>query len=431
MEQKNVNIITYGCSNNIAESQIMERLLREKGFGISDLDNSDVVIVNSCSVKSVTENKIVHQLRSIQHNHPDKKLIVAGCMPEAEYDVLKEIVPQASLLSTHHIGEVAGVAEAVLNGEYVEVLGKARLDKASMKRQRANPAIDIVPISAGCKSFCTFCSTKIAKGDLFSFPEEHIIDSIGTATKEGVKEFWLTSQDNGCYGFDRKTNLAELIFRIANEVEGGYKLRIGMMNPEHVKKILPELIQAYKSPRVFKFLHLPVQSGSGAVLKNMWRRYTVADFVGIVNEFRAAIPDITVWTDMICGFPEEAEEDFEQSMELLREINLDFVNVSAYGNRPNTPAARMKQIPTEIKKERTRKMSLLVEETSKKCNEKWLGWTGSVLIDEYNDKKGTWIGRNHAYKPVILSGNFGYGQQVCVKITGVSTNSLFAEPPGI
>ncbi len=423
----NVHLITYGCSNNIAESQIMEKLLREKGFGISDFDGADLVIVNSCSVKSVTENKIIHQLRSIQNNSPEKSLIVAGCMPEAEYDVLKEVVPQASLLSTHHIKEVAEMAEAVLAGEYVEILGKARLDKVLLKRQRTNPAIDIIPISSGCKSFCTFCSTKIAKGDLFSFPEEHIIESIRSSVAEGVREFWITSQDNGCYGFDRGTNLARLVNRIANEVEGDYRLRIGMMNPEHARKLLPELIEAYKNEKVFKFLHLPVQSGSDAVLKKMWRKYSVDEFVEIIKCFRAAIPDITIWTDMICGFPEETEEDFEKSVQLVRDMKFDFVNISAYGNRPNTPAARLKQIPTEIKKERTRKMSALVVEMSKEMNEKWTSWTGIVLIDEYNEKKGTWIGRNYSYKPVILKGNFDFGREVPVKITGASTNSLFGE----
>ena len=329
----NVHLATYGCSNNIAESRIMENLLREKGFSISGLDKADVVIVNSCSVKSVTENKIIHQLRSMQNNSPEKKLIVAGCMPEAEYEIIKEVAPSASLLSTHHINEVTSAVESVLNNEYVEIMGKARLDKAAMQRQRASKVIDIVPIASGCKSYCTFCSTKIAKGDLFSFPEEHIIESIRSSAAEGVKEFWLTSQDNGCYGFDRGTNLAELVGRITNEVQGDYRLRIGMMNPEHARKFLPELIEAYRSEKAFKFLHLPVQSGSDAVLRKMWRKYAVSDFISAANDFRAAIPDITLWTDMICGFPEETEEYFEASIRLIKQVKFDFVNVSAYGNK--------------------------------------------------------------------------------------------------
>ncbi len=426
METKKINIITYGCSNNMAESQIMENLVRERGFAISGFDEADVVIVNSCSVKSVTENKIIHKIREMQRNNPEKKLIVAGCMPEAEYDVLKEVAPTASLLSTHHINDVADVVESVLRDEYVEVMGKARLDKSSMKKQRTNQAVDIIPISTGCKSFCTFCSTKIAKGDLVSFPEDNIIEAIRASSKEGVKEFWITSQDNGCYGFDKNSNLAGLIKNIAANAEGDYRMRIGMMNPEHVKKFLPELIEAYRSQKVFKFLHLPVQSGSDAVLKKMWRKYSVDDFRQIVGAFRKEIPDITVWTDMICGFPGETEEDFELSISLIKEMQPDFINVSAYGNRPDTPAAKLKQVATETKKERTQKMSSLVREISKKNNERWMGWRGPVLIDDFNEQKSTWIGRNFAYKPVVLKGNFSFGQAVEVEVESISTNSLFA-----
>ena len=164
-----VCIETYGCSNNIAESKIMEKLLVESGFTLVDMDHADVVIVNTCSVKSVTENKILHQLRRIAHDRPEQKIIITGCMPEAEYEIIKEVAPTAGLLSTHHIDEIVSVVEQSLKGEYVEILGKQRLDKAVLPRQRINSTIDIVPIARGCTSFCTFCSTKEAKGDLFSF----------------------------------------------------------------------------------------------------------------------------------------------------------------------------------------------------------------------------------------------------------------------
>jgi MiaB-like tRNA modifying enzyme len=421
-------IETYGCSNNIAESQIMGNILTKKGHRLSSFQDSDVVIVNTCSVKSVTENRIIHRIKSIQIEHPEKKLIIAGCMPESEYDILKEIAPSACLMSTHHLDEVAFMVESALADEYVEVLGKAKLDKASMKKQRTNPLIDIIPISSGCRSFCAFCATKMAKGDLFSYPESNIISAVRNSVSEGAREFWITSQDNGCYGFDRGTDIARLLKNITERVEGDYMLRNGMMNPEHVKKILPQLIEAYKNGRVFKFLHLPVQSGSDAVLKNMRRKYSVRDFIDIIEAFRFEMPSITIWTDIIAGFPEETDQDFEESLQLVKELQFDFVNVSAYGNRPNTPASRMKQIPTDVKKERTRAMSELVEKTCKKANEKWKGWNGPVLIDEYNFGKKNWIGRNYAYKPVVLSEEkFALGQDVGVTIKDATSKCLFGE----
>lgn len=419
-----VHIQTYGCSNNIAESRSMADILTKSGYAISDFDSADIVIVNTCSVKSVTENRIFYRLNSINDNYPEKKLIVAGCMPESEYEKIRGIVPDASLVSTHHIDKIVDVVNSVLRGEYIEVLGKNRLDKARLSRKRPGP-VDIIPISSGCRSFCTFCSTKIAKGDLFSFPQESIASALKKGVKHGSKEFWITSQDNGCYGFDRNTNLAELIREIT-KIDGEYKLRIGMMNPEHLTKFLPELIEAYKSEKVFKFLHLPVQSGSDSVLKRMGRRHTIDEFRHIIREFRSVFPYVTIWTDMIVGFPGESEEDFEASMNLIEDIGFDFVNVSAYGNRPKTLASRMNQIPTQVKKERTRKMSTLVRSLSKKANEKWIGWSGRALVDEYNDKKKTWVARNYAYKPVVIKGDFSLGDEIFVLVHETSSNALFA-----
>ncbi len=416
------NITTYGCSNNQAESEIMEALLRKAGFAPAPAEQADIVILNTCSVKNVTENKILHAARELQSSN--KKFILTGCMPEAQYDVVKEVVPEAGIVSTHHIDKIAEAAQNMLNGEYVEILGKARPVKASLPKIRKNPVIDIIPISSGCKSFCTFCSTKLAKGDLFSYPIYVIVESVRKAVSEGVKEFWLTSQDNGCYGFDRQQNIADLINEITSNVEGDYMLRIGMMNPEHAVKILPELLESYKNDHVFKFFHLPVQSGSNEVLRKMKRRHTAEDFLSAVNEIRSAFPLSTIWTDMIMGFPEETENDFMESMKLLEKAQPDFSNVSAYGNRPGTLASKMKQVDTVVKKERTRKMSDFVRKMSEHHNKKWIEWSGAALVDEFNPEKQTWSARNIAYKKIVLNGSFSLGQTIDIKIKDAGISNL-------
>ncbi len=420
------NIVTYGCSNNQAESEIMEALMRKKGFSPSTQEQADIVILNTCSVKSVTENKILHAARELQNSN--KKFILTGCMPEAQYDIIKEVVPEAGIVSTHHIDKIADAAESMLNGEYVEILGKARPIKASLPKIRKNPVIDIIPISSGCKSFCTFCSTKLAKGDLFSYPSEIIVDVVKKAVTEGVKEFWLTSQDNGCYGFDKNKDLADLINEITSNIEGDYMLRIGMMNPEHVVKLLPKLLEAYENEHVFKFFHLPVQSGSNETLRKMKRRHTAEDYIKIVEEIRSKFPLSTIWTDMICGFPEETEEDFSASLQLLKQAQPDFSNVSAYGNRPGTLATKIKQIDTAVKKERTRKMSDFVRNMSEQHNKKWIGWSGKITIDDFNEIKQTWMGRNFAYKSVVISsGSYSLGQTIYVKITDATISNLIGD----
>jgi MiaB-like tRNA modifying enzyme len=412
-----VHIITYGCSNNQAESQIMAGLLLKNGATlVDDIDEADAIVLNTCSVKSATEQKILHNISSIHEENPGKRIVIAGCMPEAEYEKVREVAPFASMLSTQHIDKINVAVKS-----RVEFIGKSKIEKIALPKLR-DEYHNIIPISSGCLSACTFCSTKIAKGALISYDPVKIT---GEIVGSDSKEFWLTSQDCGCYGFDMGTSLPQLMNMIMSQVRGQYFLRIGMMNPQHVKKILPELIEAYKNNHVFKFLHIPVQSGSDGILEKMKRGHRAEDFVHIIEEFRKEIPDITIWTDMIVGFPEESESDFELSMELLERVQPDFTNVSAYSVRPHTKAAKMGQLTSDVKKDRTRRMSELARKLCSERNERWIGWQGPVIVDEYNPQKGNFIGRNFAYKPVVLKGEHMPGDVIEVKISNSSVNCLF------
>ncbi|MEM7819275.1 MAG: tRNA (N(6)-L-threonylcarbamoyladenosine(37)-C(2))-methylthiotransferase [Candidatus Aenigmatarchaeota archaeon] len=424
----NIYIETYGCSNNIAESQIMAGLLTRSGFSvINDIENADIIIVNTCSVKSTTEQKILYRIKHLREKYPKKKMIITGCMPESEYDIVKSFVPNASFVGTHHITYIAKAVKSEMENKHIELLGKIKKEKLCLPKIRENNAIDIVPISSGCSSYCSYCSTKLAKGDLFSYSGEKIIEEIKIAKSDGCKEFWLTSQDCGCYGLDKNTNITELLKNIIKNVSGKYFLRIGMMNPQNIMKFIPELIDVFKDEHVFKFIHLPVQSGSDKILKLMNRGYTINDFKHIINEFRKEIPEITLWTDIIVGFPSEDEEDFNKSVELIKEIKPDFVNISTFGPRPGTKAAKMKQILTNIKKERTRILTKIVDKISLEKNKKWVGWKGEVIIDEYKKERKNFIARNFAYKPIVLHGNFKIGDFVNAKIISASKTYLVGE----
>jgi len=423
----NIYLETYGCSANQAETEIMAGLLTRSGFTIvSNLDDADIVIVNTCSVKLTTEQKILYRIQELEKS---KKIIVAGCMPESEYAKLRKIT-DASFVSTHHIQNIATAVKKVADGKHVELVGKERTEKVCLPRIRKNKVIDIVPVSSGCLSACAYCSTKLAKGDLFSFSPKKIIEEINSAKRSGCKEFWITGQDCGCYGSDNDENLADLLNNITDTVKGKYFLRVGMLNPRHVLTFLPQLIQAYKNEHVFKFLHLPVQSGSDKILKLMDRGYTADDFRKIVNEFRKEIPEITIWTDIIAGFPDESTDDFEQTVDLIKDIKPDFVNISAFGVRPGTKAAEMKQISTEIKKERTRRLSEAVDDMCLEANKHWLGRESEIIVDEYKPEKQNFIGRNIAYKPVVVknaeiaSKNIKIGDIVNVKIVDVGKTHL-------
>lgn len=426
-DKKSVHIITYGCSNNQAESQIMAGTLNESGFFITDEERADIIIVNTCSVKGKTESKIFHSIAEMQKKYPEKKIIISGCLPEAELNRVKKIAPKSVIVGTNHISKIAVAADFALKDEAVVFVGKNVEKKVDVPKIRTNPVVDIVPISNGCLSFCSFCSTKIAKGDLTSFDADSIVKEIKNAKiGSGAKEFWLTSQDCGCYGFDASTNIAQLIEKIVKNVSGEYFLRAGMANPQHMKRFLPQLLNVYEDGHVFKFIHVPVQSGNDDVLKRMSRGHTAEDYRIIMNEFRKKF-DATAWTDIIVGFPGETDDEFEDSVKLMKNTEPDVVNISSYSARPGTKSAKMKQVPTEIKKDRTRIMADAAREIYKKRNKKWLGWTGKIIVDEFNPEKKSFIGRNIAYKPVVVKENLEIGQILDVKVVDFTSTYLVGE----
>lgn len=395
-----IHIITFGCSNNQAESEIMSGLLVKAGYSITNnIKNSDLVIVNTCLVKFPTENRVIKLIKNIIKNHPEKKLIIAGCMPEGDYKTTVSLFPKASLVSTHHITKIVEAVNKTLKRKRIEFLGLKKEIKLGLPRIRKNPVINIVPISSGCNSMCSYCCVRFVKGELFSYPINNIVNEVMQGVKQGCREIWITSQDNSCYGFDINTGLVNLLKEIV-KIPGKFYVRIGMMNPKNVLKILPDLIKIYKNKKVFRFLHIPVQSGNDIILKKMNRKYNVKDFKKIINSFKKEIPNITVSTDIIVGFPAETENQFNDSLNLIKWLKPDVLNISRFWPRPETKASKMKnKIHGRITKQRSRILTKLFEKISFEKNKIWNNWKGDVLIDE--KVKNGYIGRNICYKPVF------------------------------
>jgi MiaB-like tRNA modifying enzyme len=338
MSEKNkVYIETYGCSANKSDSEIMIGLLTQNGYSIADsIDLADIAIINTCIVKTPTAKRMERRIKEIYNS--GKPLIIAGCMAKAERERIEKLAPKASIITPDAIDKIVDVVKKTLDGEKV-VADSEKKEKVLLPRIPFNKIISIVQISSGCLSACTFCETRIAKGILKSYRPSSIIERIKEDAKNGLKEFWITSQDNGCYGFDIGTNLAELLNAIA-KIEGNFFVRVGMMNPVHLirrKDLLENLIQIFKNEKIFKFIHLPIQSGSNKVLKDMNRGHTVEEFLEVVDAFRKEIPEITIETDIIVGYPTETEEDFEKTVDLLKTFNPDVVNISRFFPRPKLP----------------------------------------------------------------------------------------------
>lgn len=417
-------IEAYGCSASMADSEMIAGLLREAGYEIatSKKDGSLNLIV-TCSVKDTTEHKMVHRINQLAKT--GKPLVVAGCLPKADRAKVETLSPSASLMGPHSIDRSADVVGSALAGGRLVALEDSNVDKVNIPRARINPAVSIVEIASGCLSECTFCQTKIAKGWLHSYRPGDIVRQVKADVADGCKEVWLTSTDSGCYGRDSGSNLAELLESCC-EIEGDFRIRVGMLNPQYMPEMLDRMAKVFvESDRMFRFLHMPVQSGSDAILRRMKRGHTAKVFTDAVKALRDRMPDFTVSTDIIAGFPTETEEDFRQTLDLVKDTEPDVVNISRYSARPGTEAARWKgkRVSTEVAKERSGRLTALVRQVTKKRNSLWMGWEGEVVIDEVGKVAQ---GRNYAYKPVVLPGTHSLGVKTRVKVYDFSSFSLKA-----
>ncbi len=395
-----VYIETYGCTMNQADSDIMRGIIA-RNFELADsIEDADVVVINSCGVIDFTERKIVK--RALELKARGKKVVMAGCLPRISTKKVEAVAD--ALISPDNIHKVDLAIKSALRNEKVTFIGKNGIDKSKLcgvKLRLRENAIAIVSISEGCVGRCSFCATRFARGRLRSFSIESIVEEVRQCVRMGFKEIQLTSQDTGAYGLDRGEHMLPELLNEISEIEGEFRVRVGMMNPHHAVKMLDDLINAFSSPKIYKFIHVPVQSGDNEVLRDMRRDHTVEDYVEVVRAFRKAFDDVMVSTDIIVGYPTESEEAFWKSYELLKETEPDIVNITRFSKRPFTPASKLKDIPDWIKKERSRRLTKLAREIGLRRNRRFIGRKLRVLITK-RGKEETFMARADSYRPVIL-----------------------------
>ena len=408
-----VYLENYGCPLNKADGHYMLNTLLSRGYILAkNPREADVIIINTCTVRKETENKMVKrilELRKIALLN-GAKLIVAGCMPKAQPYLVMHYAPEASLVSPQNYDKILHVVEK--QGRVILLKGERRTDIVPMFLENVVAAI---PIAEGCVGNCSYCIVKLARGRLRSYPPRLIVEKVKEAVKKGVVEIDLTAQDTAAYGLDLGIRLPDLLRKVV-EINGNFMVRVGMMNPNLVLEILDDLIDVYKHPKIFKFLHVPLQSGDNRVLRIMNRKYTIEEFKEIVYEFRRKIPEMNVTTDIIVGHPGEDEKAFQNTLNIIRELEFDRIHIAAYSLRPHTVSASMKQIPSHIVKERLRKIVKLMEEIAFKKLKTYVGKTLNVLVTE-KGKKGTVIARTINYHPVVIfEPNVELGSLVKVRI---------------
>jgi threonylcarbamoyladenosine tRNA methylthiotransferase CDKAL1 len=422
-----VFFLTYGCTFNAADTDALKAAVAQN-YEITDSEaKADIIVMNTCSVKDSTQEKILFKAKRLDSQ--GKKLVITGCLAQVSPELVGKAAPRASIVGVWS------------NAKIVDAIGIALAGKKTTLTKKTtvlpfNVAVDgifaRVQISRGCLGNCTYCSTKLARGRLESFPQGEIVAAVESAVARGAKEIQLTSQDAACYGFDLegkgkgngekalagKENLATLVGKIC-QLPGRFRVRIGMGNPEHFWKIRKELARAICSTdKAYRFLHIPVQSGSDAVLSAMNRRYAARDYEKLVAFFYRKIPGLTVETDIIVGFPTETEGGFRATLELVEKTRPQITNISKYSARPKTAAARMLQVDRKTINARSAEANALCRKIALEENGKMVGKTYDVLVTE--KENAGFKARTVNYKTIVLEkapiGAFitaratGYGQ---------------------
>lgn len=397
-------------------------MLVAKGHTIAQSESeADVSVMVTCSVKDATAKRMMHRMRHLASG----PLVVAGCMPKAEPATVAKFAPRASMMGPGAISQIAELVDAALEGKRLVALDGAE-EKVGLPRVRLNPAVGIVEIASGCMSECTFCQTKLAKGGLQSYRVGDIVRQVRADLDDGCCEVWLTSTDNGCYGFDIGSSLPELLHNVSS-IQGRFGIRVGMMNPMYMGRILDGLSDAIANDqRIYRFLHIPVQSGSDKVLHDMKRGHTVKTFVNTSKIMRQRFGKFTIATDIIVGYPTERDEDFEQTVQMLKDTSPDIINLSKYSSRPGTDGAMLERLDEQVTKRRSKIIHELAEEIASANSKKWLRWRGKICLVERGEHG--LVGRNYAYRQVILDepGDEKLGEFIDVEIVKTGPHSLIA-----
>lgn len=391
---------SYGCTMNHGEGRGLSEDMASLGFEpAASADDADVVVLNTCTVVETTEKHMLSRISKLRSQ--GKEVVVTGCMAKAQPNRIVIRLPDSPVIPPQ---------------EYKDF--KQRMAER-YGIQGCATSVDlgtdaILPIAQGCLGNCSYCITKLARGDLTSYPQEDLLRRFDSFLDRGAKEVLVTAQDTSAYGHDTGTSLPALI-RSMLEREGDFRIRIGMSDPENVVRIREDLAPLMDDERLYKFLHIPVQSGSNEVLRRMRRRYTIEKFLELVDDLRADVPGISIATDLICGFPGETEEDHARSVELIRTLRADTVNITRFSSRPGTDAAAMPQVHGRISAERSAELTEVKNATELDVNTALVGRSFRSLATE-KGKEGT-ILRTGFYRPVVVREEVPLGTFADIEIT--------------
>lgn len=412
------SIWTIGCQMNKAESQRIASYLNSVGYhDVKSPREADLIVLNTCVVRQSAEDKVLGmlgQLKGLKREHPDIRILVTGCFVDSHVEDLKKRFPHVDFLFRP--------------GAYPDFIswlqGEGLLRYARNDAGKVPSPCAYIPIIQGCNNFCSFCIVPYRRGREISRPVEEVVCEAEEMAKRGIKEITLLGQNVDSYGRDLPghPDLTDLLYRL-NEIEGLSRIRFLTNHPKDMSQKLIEAVASLE--KVCKYLELPVQSGDDDILKAMRRGYTIEQYRELVRAIKERLPQVSLSTDVIVGFPGETEEQFEHTFSLLAEMRFDVVHVAAYSPRSGTIAWRKYEddVPRETKKERLKKVEQLQASVAGEINSGYIGKEVEVLVE--GNKKGKWYGRTESNKLVFFQDDADCsGQLVKVNIEKTSPWAL-------
>lgn len=434
---KNYHIVTYGCQMNVHESEKIAGILRGMGYEeTNEKENADIIVFNTCCIRENAENHAfgnIGALKKLKKQKPELIIAVGGCMTQekGKTEILKKKFPFIDVMF------------GALNFENLETLIRRKQaqkkkvieirDEATEIAENVTPYRTSYPnawvnITYGCNNFCSYCIVPYVRGRERSRKPENIIREVQGLVLQGYKEITLLGQNVNSYGADGSTGMtfAQLLDEVAS-IDGKFRVRFMTSHPKDFNEDVVKVMQKHR--KICRLVHLPVQSGSNTVLQAMNRRYTRERYLQEIRMLKDALPDAEVTTDIIVGFPGETEEDYLQTEDLVRRVDFASAFTFVYSKREGTKAALMQdQIPPEVQKDRIMRLVELVNAQTRKKSEKYLGQEVEILCEDFDEKKGLYMGRDELGRMGYFKSDINrVGEFVVLKITEANGISLYGE----
>lgn len=434
---KKYHIVTYGCQMNVHESEKMAGILEKMGYSSTDdIENADIILFNTCCIRENAENHAfgnIGNLKKLKQRNKNLIIAVGGCMPQekGKPEYLKEKFPFIDIIFGNlNLNDLEKMIEQKCKQKKILIDVK---DKEGPVIEGEEPFRTSYPnawvnIMYGCNNFCSYCIVPYVRGRERSRKPEHIIAECEQLIAEGYKEITLLGQNVNSYGNDGVTDMRfpELLKRVA-AIPGKFRVRFMTSHPKDFTK---ELVEAVASnPKICHLIHLPIQSGSNEILKNMNRRYTADSYREKVYMLKSIIPDCEITTDLIVGFPGETEEDFLDTVKLAEDVDFISAFTFVYSKRTGTKAAVMEnQIDENTQKDRIMRLVACINELTRKKSEKYVGKTVEILVEDYDSKKQCYIGRDEYGRMAYFNSDKNIiGEFVNVKISSANGVSIMGE----